>query len=347
VSGRSHLEAEIAGQPDAVQRLLDAIVPRLDELVAGCDDVTHVVLVGRGSSDNAARYGQYLLGIQHGLTVALATPSVQTLYGTTPRLDGALVVAVSQSGRSPDVVAVLDAARRQGRPALAVTNDPGSPLAGAATTVVPLEVGEERSVAATGTYTTSLVALALLSVAFHPPSRRAPWLTELAALPALLGEVVRSDGGDVTDEVVALTHLLVSGRGLAYGTAFEVALKVRELTGTVAEAFSPPDLLHGPIAAVDRGAGALLVAPAEPSAASQRELLGTLQQRGALTAAITSDRDLLAAVDVPLPLVAEPAPWLTPVTAVVPGQLLAAVVARARGLDLDAPEGLSKVTETR
>jgi glucosamine--fructose-6-phosphate aminotransferase (isomerizing) len=343
----SHLDAEIAAQPDAIQRVLDASVPRLDEVAAAVGDVTHVVLVGRGSSDNAARYAQYLLGIQHGLPVGLATPAVQTLYGATPRFDGALVVAVSQSGRSPDVVGVLDAARRQGRPAIAITNDPTSPLAEAATTVLPLEVGEERAVAATGTYTTSLVALALVSIAFRPRTDQQPWLAELAALPGQVATVLDGVSHEVPGEVLPLAHLLVSGRGLAYGTAYEVALKVRELTGIVAEAFSPPDLLHGPIAAVEAGAGALLVAPREPSLASQRALLEPLRRRGALTLAISSDPGLLADVDVPLPLVAEPAPWLTPVTAVLPGQILASTLARARGRDLDAPVGLTKVTETR
>jgi glutamine---fructose-6-phosphate transaminase (isomerizing) len=342
----AHLDDEIAGQPDALQRVLDANVPRLPELAASLADVTHVVLVGRGSSDNAARYAQYLLGIQHGLPVGLATPSVQTLYGTTPRFVGSLVVAVSQSGRSPDVVGVLAAARQQGRPAVAVTNDPTSPLAGAATFVLPLEVGDERAVAATGTYTTSLAALALLSVAFRPGAERAPWLAQLAGIPAVAAEVLAGASRGAPDVLAPLAHLLVSGRGLAYGTAFEVALKIRELTGVVAEAFSPPDLLHGPIAAVADGAGALLVAPREPSLDSQRDLVATLRERGARTAAISSDAELLDTVDVALPLAAEPEPWLTPITSVLPGQLLAAALARARGRDVDQPTGLSKVTET-
>jgi glutamine---fructose-6-phosphate transaminase (isomerizing) len=346
-SSRSHLETEIAAQPDAVQRLLDTVVPRLDTLAATTRDVDHVVLVGRGSSDNAARYAQYLLGIQHGLPVGLATPSVQTLYGATPRFGRAMVVAVSQSGRSPDVVEVLRAARDQGRPAIAVTNDPSSPLAAVATMVVPLTAGEERAVAATGTYTTSLVALALLSVAFRPAADRGPWLAELAALPDQMATVLADTRRAVPHEVVALRHLLVTGRGLAYGTAFEVALKVRELTGMLAEAFSPPDLLHGPIAAVDDHVGALLIAPAEPSAISQRELLGPLRERGASVAAISSDPELLEAVDLALPLASEPPAWLTPVTAVLPGQVLAGAIARARGRDVDAPVGLRKITETR
>lgn len=341
----SHLEAEIASQPDAIQRLLDTTAPRLDELAVRTNDVTHVVLVGRGTSDNAARYAQYLLGVQHGLTASLATPSVQTLYGTTPRFDGAMVVAVSQSGRSPDVVGVLEAARRQGRPAVAITNDLGSPLAEAASAVIDLGV-EERAVAATATYTTSLVALALLSVAMRAGHERRPWLDELASLPTTVSRVLEGLPATPDTAVVAGDRLLVSGRGLAYGTAFEVALKVRELTGVVAEAFSPPDLLHGPIRAVGEGAGALLVAPNEPSAASQHELLGPLRDRGATIGAISGDPQLLEVVDVPLPLAAEPAPWLTPVTAILPGQHLAVAIARERDLDLDEPVGLTKVTET-
>lgn len=352
--GPSHLATEIAAQPDVLQRTLDANVPQLDGLAAAFADVTHVVIAARGSSDNAARYAQYLLGIHHGLPVGLATPSLQTLYGATPRFDGALVAAVSQSGRSPDVVGVLAAARDQGRPAVAITNDAESPLAEAATHVVPLAAGPERAVAATGTYTASLVALALLDVALRPAADRRPWLDELAALPATVAAVLDGARRDAPDELVALHHLLVCGRGLGYGTAYEVALKVRELTGAVAEAFSPPDLLHGPIgavgtyaASVDDGAGALLVAPAEPSADDVRALLDPLRRRGAVTAAISGDADLLAAVDVALPLAAEPPAWLTPVTSVLPGQILAGAIAAARGRDIDAPEGLTKVTETR
>lgn len=345
----SELAAEIAGQPEAIGRLVGAVAPELPGLRRRLgDDVDHVVIAARGSSDNAARYAQYLFAIQHRLPVALATPSVQSLYGITPRLDRALVVAVSQSGRSPDVVGVLRAARDQGRPAIAVTNAPDSPLADAATHVVDLRAGEERSVAATKTYTTSLVALALLSTALATPPTAAQRLRELEELPSVAAAVLAgSDVGATVELLGPVGHLPVTGRGLSYGTAFEAALKLRELTGTIAEAFSPPDLLHGPIAALGEGATALLVAPTEPSLADQRRLLDPLRRRGARIVAVTADPGLLEAADLGVALPAEPAAWLTPVTTIIPAQLLAADLAVSRGRDPDRPGGLSKVTLTR
>jgi glutamine---fructose-6-phosphate transaminase (isomerizing) len=345
----NHLLTEIAEQPAALAGLLDRVVPDLDRLASDVwrDDVRYVVLVARGSSDNAARYGQYLFGLQHRLPVALATPSLGHLYGVTPEFSGAAVIAVSQSGQSPDVVGVLDAARRQGRPALAITNDPGSPLADAATEVLDLGVGSERAVAATKTYTSSLLALALLSTARTLAPERDRLLTELRQLPELVSAALDVDVEAAAHALRDVTHLLVAGRGLNYGTAFEAALKVRELSGVVAEAFSPPDLLHGPIAAVAAGAAALLIAPDEPSLANQHELIEALRGRHARITTVSGDRSVLAAADAALELGAQPAAWLTPITTIVPVQRLAAAMTRDRGRDLDAPEGLTKITRTQ
>ncbi|MFA9429504.1 SIS domain-containing protein [Egicoccus sp. AB-alg2] len=344
----SRLSTEIAEQPAAVGRLVDRVTPMLPELHRALwpADVHHVVLVARGSSDNAARYAQYLFGLHHRLPVALAAPSLGSVYGVEPDFRGAMVIAVSQSGQSPDVVGVLDAAQRQGRPTLAVTNDPDSPLAAAAGQVLDLGVGPERSVAATKTYTASLAALALVSVARFGDDRRAALLADLAALPEVLSATVDLDVTAAAAGLRDTEHLLVAGRGLNYGTTFEVALKVRELSGMVAEAYSPPDLLHGPIAAVAPGAAALLVAPTEPSLAGHRELVAPLRARGAVVAALSADPELLESVDLPIALPREPADWLTPVSTVVPAQRLAAALAADRGRDLDAPPGLHKVTRT-
>ncbi|GGI08422.1 SIS domain-containing protein [Egicoccus halophilus] len=345
----SRLHAETAEQPAAVARLLERVVPNLSTLRRELwrDDVSSIVLVARGSSDNAARYAQYLFGIEHRLPVALATPSLGSIYGVEPDFRQALVVAVSQSGQSPDVVGVLDAARRQGRPALAITNDPDSPLADAATCVLELGAGPERSVAATKTYTTSLTALALVAVAGLDTGRRRERLADLGLLPDVLETVLGLDTGAAAAGLSEVEHLLVAGRGLNYATAFEAALKIRELSGVVAEAFSPPDLLHGPIGAVSSGAAALLIAPSEPSLAGVAALAAPLRERGARLAVLSADASLLAVADVPLRLPREPADWLTPVTTIVPAQRLASALAADRGRDLDAPEGLTKVTRTR
>jgi glutamine---fructose-6-phosphate transaminase (isomerizing) len=344
----SHLLTEIAQQPAALAGLLDRVIPQLDRLASQVwrRDVRYLVLVARGSSDNAARYGQYLFGLHHRLPVALATPSLGPLYGITPELSGALVVAVSQSGQSPDVVGVVDAARRQGRPTLAITNEPTSPLANAASEVLDLGMGPEHAVAATKTYTGSLLALALLSVAHAPGAERGRMVAELQQLPELVDTALRADVADAADALRRAEHLLVTGRGLNYATAFEAALKVRELSGVVAEAFSPPDLLHGPIAAVTAGARALLIAPTEPSLTSVRELIPELRRRHAHITAIADDPTVLSSADASIDLGVRPAPWLTPITTIVPVQRLAATMATHRGRDLDAPEGIQKVTRT-
>lgn len=350
--GMSWLDEEIAEQPEALARLLDAEAHGMAALghTLRRQQITSVVLAARGSSDNAARYAQYLLGLHHGLPVALAAPSLGTVYGRHPRFAGALVVGVSQSGASPDVVGVIAAAAAQGRPTVAVTNDPDSPLAAAAAVVLPLHVGVERSIAATKTYTCSLAALALLSAALEEgSSERSARLDALRALPAAAAAVLDGAEGPARNAVTQDgwgERCIVLGRGLNYSTAFEIALKLRELTGVAADPFSPPDLLHGPIAALAPGTPVVVVAPAEPSAESVATLLPQLTERGARTLVISGREDLLARAAVPLPLGAEPAPWLTPITAVLPGQLLAARLAEARGADPDRPRGLEKVTRT-
>lgn len=344
------LGEELRSQPDAVR----AVVARADELVATVrgavagTDPRALLLVGRGTSDNAARYLQYLAGIRLGLPVALAAPSITSIHGARLRLRDVVVVAVSQSGASPDVVSVVVDAVAQGVPALAVTNEPGSPLARAATSVLDLQVGPERAVAATRTYTATLAALVLVAAGLGEPRLEAALVQGLAEVPDTMARTLALVDGPV-ERVVALgapRHLVVVGRGYDYGTAFETALKVRELTRTVAEAFSPPDLLHGPVAAVGPDSTVLLIATDPATIAGHRELVPVVAGRGARTVAITADATLAAACDLVVPL-PDLAAWSAPFAAVLPGQLLAAGLARAGGHDPDAPEGLTKVTRTR
>jgi glutamine---fructose-6-phosphate transaminase (isomerizing) len=346
----SALEREIREQPEALQRFLDAERDAPQRLASLADPtrVRTVLIAARGSSDNAARYAQYLLGVHHGLPVALATPSVLTVYGREPRLSATLVVGVSQSGRSPDIVAVLDAAQRQGQPTLAVTNDPASPLAAVATEVLPLHCGPERSVAATKTYLTSLAALALLSAALETASERGRRMAALHAVPEAVAATVDAAFGRAEGfaRYASINRCMVVGRGFNYGTAFEISLKLKELTGIVAEPFSPADLLHGPIAAVGQGFPVLLLAPEEPSLAGIRQVLAPLARRGADLLVISGAPDVLQQATTPLPLPRQPASWLTPLVSVVPGQVMALRLAQERGADLDHPPGLTKVTET-
>lgn len=344
----SWVEQELREQPEAVARFLDAERENVAVLASELarDDVTYLLIASRGSSGNVARYAQYVLGALNRLPVAFSTPSLYTLYETPPRLDGALAIGISQSGASPDVVAVLAEARRQERPTLAVTNDPDSPLALAAEWVLPLHAGEERAVAATKTYLTSLAAVALLSATLDADEDRlaelyaAPeWIAAQVehslATPAELDRYRETDGGSVI------------ARGVNLGTAFEIALKIRELSGAPFEPFSSADLLHGPIAALAPGRPAIVVGPSGPALESLRESVVKLRERRAPVVAISDDEALLASADTPLPLVRAVPEWLSPLLAVIPGQVAAVRLATLRGGDVDRPAGLTKVTLTR
>ena len=229
----------------------------------------YILIASRGSSSNAARYAQYLLGRAHRVPVAFATPSLFTLYAQPPRLDGALVVGISQSGESPDVVEVLAEARRQGRPTVALTNWPASPLGAAADEVLALEAGEERAVAATKTYVNSLGAVALLFAAATGDGRA---LAELRRMPERSREQLDRSWGDVAavDALGELDGGTVVSRGINYCTAFEIALKIRELSGLLVEAYSAADLLHGPVAAIGAGWPVIAVAPTGPAFEAMR-----------------------------------------------------------------------------
>src|SRR5438067_1566222 len=262
----SWLEAELREQPEALQCLLDrqTAAARTAARLFHQRDIRYLLIASRGSSSNVARYAQYLLGRAHRVPVMFATPSLYTIYGQPPRLDGGLVIGISQSGASPDIVAVLAEAREQGRPTLALTNDVGSPLARTAEAVLPLEAGREQAVAATKTYVNSLGAVALLfaEVADDTPARE-----ELAQMPEALAAQIELSLNELPplEEYREAVGLTVVARGVNYGTAFEIALKIRELSGLVTAAYSPADLMHGPIAAIQPGWPVVVVAPSGPA----------------------------------------------------------------------------------
>jgi glucosamine--fructose-6-phosphate aminotransferase (isomerizing) len=326
---------EIAEQPAAVARLLadadGAIAAAVAEIRRRSP--RYAVIAARGSSDNAARYAQHVLGRLCGLPVALATPSLHTVYDAPMRYTDGLVLGISQSGASPDVAAVLTAARAQGCVTVAITNDPGSPMAAAATHVIALHAGAEESVAATKTYTTSLAAAAALAAGIAGDAGKT---RELAAVPgALHRQLARTGGIDaVADAAAEWTRLAVIGRGANYATAFEAALKIKELVGVAAEPASPADFLHGPVAMLDPGFPVLAIAPS--GSALLDEVLEAARERDADVTVIGAGG-----------LAVEPVPeWLSPLCAVIPAQLLAVGAAERRGLDVDRPIGLQKVTRT-
>jgi len=309
-------------------------------------DVRYIVIAARGTSDNAARYGQYLFGAYNRLSVGLATPSLFSIYSQPPRLEGGLIIGISQSGQSPDIVAVLEEGQRQGAPTLAVTNDPDSPLAAQADYVIPLHAGEERAVAATKTYTAQLTALALLSCGLgNDPAR----LEALRRVPLAVERVL--DGEELIAEAVEryryMETCVVLGRGYNYATAFEIALKLKELNYLIAESYSSADFMHGPIAVVGSGFPALVIAPSGKMFDTMRGFSLELKSRGAELLIISDRQDLLAEAVTSLSLPEGVQEWLSPIVCVVPGQLFAYHLTLAKGYDPDCPQGLHKVTLTR
>jgi glutamine---fructose-6-phosphate transaminase (isomerizing) len=342
----SILEREISQQPEVIQTFLENQINNARSIARDLrGKFSYVLIAARGSSDNAARYAQYLFGIQHGLQVALATPSIFTMYGKTIDLSGALVIGISQSGQSPDIVAVLAEARKQGRPTLAITNDAGSPLAQTSDYILPLETGLEQAVAATKTYTTSLAALALLSCAMEQDNRH---LDLLRQVPVLMKDTL--DGLAPAMEHVEryryINQCTVVGRGLNYSTAFETALKIKELTYVAAEPYSSADFRHGPIATAHRGFPVILIAPRGSIYQDMHTLFGELKQRQAELIIVSDDPQALKDAAFPLPFAPGLPEWLTPLVAVLPGQRFAMQLTLEKGLNPDQPEGLHKVTET-
>ena len=339
--------AEIAESPAVVQRLLEGAGPAVEAVAAKVRgrDIRMVLIAARGTSDHAAVYAQYVLGGRNRLPVALAAPSLTSLYATPPRLDTALVIGISQSGRSPDVVAVIEDARRQGALTLAVTNAPSSDLALAAEHVVDLAAGPEVGVAATKTYVASVAVIAMLSAALRDSDDDRAQLRRLpAALQAATAQAER-----IADLAAARAHderCAVLGRGYHYATAREWALKVKELGYVLADPYSAADFQHGPIALVEPGFPVLAVATTGPALAEMQALLARLRDAQARILVVSDDDHALAMGDgVRLdPGIPE---WLSPLVAIVPGQLYAVHVAMARGLDPERPRNLSKVTLTR
>jgi glucosamine--fructose-6-phosphate aminotransferase (isomerizing) len=343
----SYLEQEILEQPEVLERLLEQERGTVEAVAQAIRERAprFMVLAARGSSDNAARYGQYLLGAVNGLPVALATPSLFTLYRRPPCLADALVVAVSQSGQSPDIVAVVEEGRRQGALTLAVTNDPTSPLARAAEWVVPLHAGAERSVAATKTYTASLLALGMLSAALAGDEEM---FTALRTVPGAIRQVISSAPTicRASERYRYMEACVVVSRGYNYATAYEIALKLKELTYVLAEPYSSADFQHGPVALVEKGFPVIAVVPEGAVTAEMVDFLRRLREREAELVVISAREEVLSLAQTPLPLPEGIPEWLSPMVAVVPGQLFALGLTQARGLDPDQPRGLQKVTRT-
>jgi glutamine---fructose-6-phosphate transaminase (isomerizing) len=341
------LQLEIHEQPAVLRGMLQRANGAIEALADAirATRIEHVLVAARGTSDHAATYAKYLFGMVNGLPVGLAAPSMYTLYDAPPTLRNTLVLGISQSGMSPDIVAVVENGRAQGMVTAALTNASASPLAQAAEHVIPLGAGEERSVAATKTYTAELMALAMLSAALaddEGPRR------ELAQVPEAVAGALSLEPtlAQRAERYRYMEQCAVISRGYNYATALEIALKLKELTYTDTTPYSSADFLHGPIAVVRPGYPVLIIAPTGRAQPALRELVDELAGRGAELLIISDDPALTARAELPLRLPMALPEWLSPIPAVVPGQLLGYHLALARGLDPDRPRGLSKVTET-
>ena len=334
------MAAEVAEQPEALSRLLDAhaslaaVATRIRSAAP-----RFVLLAARGTSDHAALYAKYLVETTLGLPCGLVSTSVYTAYERQPDLHGVLWVAVSQSGGSPDLVESTERARAGGALTLAVTNSDDSPLQRACELSVDVLAGPERSVAATKTYTSSLLALWLLVRAWaclpHEPARQVPDWTRAA---------LEVDIDDVVARFRFVDKLVTTSRGYAYPTAREAALKLMETCYLSAHAFSGADLLHGPLAMVDADRPVLVVVPEGPGGRALDPVVEALRSRGADLTVVGARPDGGPEPAVPLPAGMDE--QLAPLVQIVPLQRLAWSLAVSRGLDPDRPRGLNKVTRT-
>jgi glucosamine--fructose-6-phosphate aminotransferase (isomerizing) len=348
MSLKSQFLTEILEQPAALRRLLSEGREPAQQAAAKIKAFSPewALIAARGSSDNAARYAQYLLGAHNGLGVGLAVPSLLSLYGTAPRMGRAAVLGISQSGQSPDIVGVLTTAAKQGAVTVAVTNDASSPLARASSATLPLFAGEEKAVAATKTYTTELLALAMLSVALEGNAEHQATLERVPEYVQQVIDGVQPVVSEAAQGFAKAGKLVVLGRGFNYSTAFEVALKIKETCYFIAEPYSVADLLHGPVAMIDQEFPVIVVAPSGKTQVDVPALFDLLGKRGARTLAISDDKQVLGRAQFGLPMPAGVPEWVSPIVAVVAGQLFAHALCLATGQDPDKPRGLSKVTLT-
>jgi glucosamine--fructose-6-phosphate aminotransferase (isomerizing) len=298
-----------------------------------------VITCARGSSDHAATYAKYAIETRIGVPVASAAPSVASVYASRLRAQGAVCIAISQSGRSPDLLATVSSLKEAGACVIALVNDPHSPLAGMADEVFGLAAGPEQSVAATKSFITSLAAIArVVSEWSNDDALRA----DLDELPSLLRQAWQLDWSPLVESLEGATDLYVLGRGIGLGIAQEAALKLKETSQLHAEAFSTAELRHGPMALVREGFQALMFAQSDETGRTVGETASALAERGA--SVILAGADAAGALS--LPSIRCP-PLLEPIAQIQSFYRAANALALARGLDPDRPPHLAKVTETR
>lgn len=343
------LHSEIFEQPERVQSLVESQRKHVEQIAAAIQKgrIQYVFLAARGTSDNAGRYANYLLGAMNGLPLALATPSLFTYYKRPPALRNALVIGISQSGKSPDIISVLEEGRRQRCLTLAITNHARSPLANSADFVVDICAGSEKAVAATKTYTAELTAVAMLSAALRRD--KTSW-RDLHRVSGWMKSVLKLDGfiAGAAQRYRYIEQAVVLGRGFNYATAFEWALKLKELAYIIAEPYSSADFAHGPIALVESGYPVFAVAPKGRVFTSMLDMLKRLRREmSAELVVISNDRRALSLAQVPLPMPVDVPEWISPLVGILPAQLFARHLTAAKGYDTEHPRTIHKVTKTR
>jgi glutamine---fructose-6-phosphate transaminase (isomerizing) len=338
--------SEIAEQPAALARTINEERSKIARLGKTLNkrDIDLIVLVARGSSDNAALFGRYLLEITTGIPVSLSAPSVHTIYNAKLKLDHALVVGVSQSGEGEDINRVLENARQSGAFTVGITNEPDSSMTSLVDETLLTQGGRERSVAATKTFTGQMLLFYMLAaeLATRPAS------LSYEAIPQYVDRALEQKPAimELVQRYVFMENCVVVGRGLAYANAYELALKLMETCYVVAERFSSADFLHGPVAMVERHFPVILFAPPGVMLPGVKNLIERLRELRADTLAITSDTAAAELCTRSIVMPREIDEFLAPIPYIVPGQLFAALLAEAKGLNPDAPRSLSKVTRT-
>jgi glucosamine--fructose-6-phosphate aminotransferase (isomerizing) len=337
---------EIHQQPAAIERTIKRESKKIEGFAARIN--AHrphlIVLVARGSSDNAALFGRYLIEMMTGIPVSLAAPAIHTLYKTKMDLRGALVIGISQSGEGVDINLTLENAKRCGATTLAITNEADSSMAKLADETFLIHAGRERSVAATKTFTGQLLIFHLLASALSRNGHQ----SEIKRLPELAETALtlQSRIAEIVERYVFMEQCVVVGRSLNYANAFEFAIKLMETCYVVAERFSGADFLHGPIAMIDPGFPVFAFAPPGPTLKGTKDLLERLQSLGAETIVISSEAAALKLASRQIKFPERISELLSPIPYIIPAQLFAALLAEAKGLSPDQPRSLSKVTKT-
>ena len=342
------IREEIIQQPDVIQNILDHQWENIKQVASKIrqEDINYVFLAARGTSDHAGIYAKYLFGMQNRIPVALAAPSLFSIYGSSPKIEKSLILAISQSGQSPDIVSVLESGNQQGLPTLAITNEVNSPLAKASKFVLDISAGEEKAVAATKTYTAQLMTIALLSIALSEDWQK---LEEIRKLPEMLSATLKLESivERAVEQYYYMKRCVIIGRGFNYATAFEWALKMKELAYLVAEPYSSADFLHGPIAMVEQGFPVFMVATSGSVYSKLRDLAIELKEEKKANLMIISDQEeILKYSSAPLKLERDLPEWLSPLVSIIPAQLFCMYLAKFKNFDINNPRGLSKVTKT-